>query len=106
MGEHFGVVNLVFFNAGVGGSKGSTSVLGADLQQWRWVEEVNFWGVIYGCKLFGRVMVEQAKRDGTEGHIVNTSSMAGLTHGFLGAYSTSKHAVVAITEGLIAEFQA
>lgn len=104
--EHFGVVHLAFFNAGVGGSNGSNSVLAADWEQWRWIESVNFWGVLYGCKLFGNAMVQQAKRDGTEGHIVNTASMAGLTNGFLGAYSSSKHSAVAVTEALVAEFQA
>jgi NAD(P)-dependent dehydrogenase (short-subunit alcohol dehydrogenase family) len=34
------------------------------------------------------------------GHIVNTASMAGLYPGFAAPYDASKHAVVAITEGL------
>jgi len=104
--EHFGVVHLAFFNAGVGGSPGSNTVLTADWDQWRWVQSVNFWGVLYGCKLFGNVMVRQFQKDGTEGHIVNTASGAGLTHGYMGAYSASKHAAVAVTEALVSEFQA
>ena len=47
----FGVVNMAVFNAGVGGGNGSQTVLGADFEQWRWVEAVNFWGVLYGCKV-------------------------------------------------------
>ena len=35
-----------------------------------------------------------------QGHIVNTASIAGLYPGFAPAYDASKHAVVAITEGL------
>ena len=64
--------------AGVGGGEGSDSVLNADVEKWRWVEGVNFWGVLYGSKLFGEHMVARAKADATyEGHIVNTASMAG-----------------------------
>jgi NAD(P)-dependent dehydrogenase (short-subunit alcohol dehydrogenase family) len=104
--EHFGVVNLAFFNAGVGGIPESFSVLGADFAKWRWVQEVDFWGVLYGCKLFGKIMVEQARRDGVEGHIVNTSSLMGIHAGVRGAYSAAKHGVVTVTEGLVKEFQA
>lgn len=83
----FGGVNLACFNAGVGGSGmggkggGSMSVLDADIDRWEWVEAVNFWGVLYGSKLFGKYMSEAALADGTEGHIVNTASMAGVTAG-------------------------
>ena len=108
----FGEVNLFFANAGVGGGPTASSVLNADFEKWQWVESVNFWGVLYGCKLFGNAMVEEAKKRNAaggksyEGHIVTTSSMAGIVHGILGAYSTSKHSVVALTEGLMREFQA
>jgi NAD(P)-dependent dehydrogenase (short-subunit alcohol dehydrogenase family) len=102
----FGAVHLACFNAGVGGREGSSSVLDADITGWEWVEAVNKWGVLYGCKLFGRHMADAAIADGTEGHIVNTASLAGLVGGSMGAYSTSKHAVVAITEKLVEELQA
>ena len=51
-------------------------------------------------------MADAAAADGVESHIVNTASMAGLTHGGLGAYSASKHGVVALTEKLSQELQA
>jgi NAD(P)-dependent dehydrogenase (short-subunit alcohol dehydrogenase family) len=102
----FGGVHLACFNAGVGGGEGSNTVLDADVSSWQWVEAVNKWGVLYGCKLFGRYMADAALADGTESHIVNTASMAGLVSGGLGAYSTSKHSVVAITEKLAMELQA
>ena len=38
------------------------------------MEQVNFWGVLYGSKLFGKYMSEQALANGTEAHIVNTAS--------------------------------
>jgi NAD(P)-dependent dehydrogenase (short-subunit alcohol dehydrogenase family) len=41
---------------------------------------------------------------GEEGHIVNTASIAGLTApAFLGPYNATKHAVVALSETLLAE---
>ena len=36
----FGAVHLACFNAGVGGSPGSMTVLDADLEKWEWVEQV------------------------------------------------------------------
>ena len=41
-----------------------------------------------------------------DGHIVNTASMAGLYPGFSAPYDASKHAVVALTEGLFHNLQA
>ena len=95
----FGCVNLVFNNAGVG----SGGLIWENSEQdWEWVLGVNLWGVINGVRVFTRVMLECAQRDGDyEGHIVNTASMAGLlTPPAMGVYNVSKHAVVALTETL------
>lgn len=95
----FGHVHLVFNNAGVG----SGGLIWENSEQdWEWVLGVNLWGVIHGVRVFTRVMLECAARDGDfEGHIVNTSSMAGLlTPPVMGVYNVSKHAVVALTETL------
>jgi NAD(P)-dependent dehydrogenase (short-subunit alcohol dehydrogenase family) len=44
---------------------------------------------------------------GEEGHIVNTSSIAGLVSpGFFGPYNVTKHAVVTLSETLLAELSA
>ena len=102
--QHFNSVNLAFFNAGVAGGIKASSLLDGEEERWRWVEEVNFWGVYYGAKVFGTKMVELAKSNPSyEGHIVNTASAAGYGAGF-GAYSTSKHSCVALTETLIQDF--
>jgi NAD(P)-dependent dehydrogenase (short-subunit alcohol dehydrogenase family) len=68
------------------------------LADWRWVLDVNLWGVIHGITTFLPVMQHQ----GTPAHIVNTSSVAGLASGvpFLGPYAASKVAVVSISETL------
>lgn len=88
--SEFGAVHLLFNNAGVGGA---TSVLESSQADWEWVMGVNLWSVIHGLRVFGPIMVAQD----TEGHIVNTASMAGLIHGG-GAYGVTKHGVVALSE--------
>jgi NAD(P)-dependent dehydrogenase (short-subunit alcohol dehydrogenase family) len=87
----FGRVNLVCNNAGVAGSMAGG---GVELADWRWVLGVNLWGVIHGHRSFLPHLLEHG-----DGHIVNTASMAGHFPGH-SAYSASKWAVVAITEGL------
>lgn len=92
----FGAVHVVCNNAGVGAGGPSWEV---PLARWRWVFGVNFWGVVHGVTSFVPLLLEQG-----EGHVVNTASAAGLlTMPYLGPYSTSKHAVVALTEGLSME---
>jgi NAD(P)-dependent dehydrogenase (short-subunit alcohol dehydrogenase family)/pimeloyl-ACP methyl ester carboxylesterase len=93
----YGVVDVLVNNAGIGlgGSFFDTSP--AD---WKKVLDVNLWGVIHGCRLFGRQM---AKR-GQGGHIVNTASAAAYQPSkALPAYSTSKAAVLMLSECLRAE---
>jgi NAD(P)-dependent dehydrogenase (short-subunit alcohol dehydrogenase family) len=51
--------------------------------------------VLHGIRTFIPIMLEQAE----EGHIVNTSSLAGLGPGG-GSYGASKHAVVSLSESL------
>lgn len=89
--DEFDTVHLVCNNAGVAGGGGPDFINEAD---WRWVLEVNLWGVIHGHRVFLPGMIEQG-----EGHVVNTASMAGHLPGH-SAYSASKWAVVGITQGL------
>jgi NAD(P)-dependent dehydrogenase (short-subunit alcohol dehydrogenase family) len=92
--DHFGAVHVVHNNAGVatGGPIWQNTI--AD---WKWVLGVNLWGVINGVRSFVPIMLEQ----GGHAHIVNTASAAGLTSPpFLGAYTVTKHAVVALSESL------
>ncbi|MCB1684092.1 MAG: SDR family NAD(P)-dependent oxidoreductase, partial [Pseudomonadales bacterium] len=65
---------------------------------WNWVIGVNFLGVLHGCQAF----LPHIKRQGEGGHIVNTSSMAGLLGGMpaWGPYNSTKYAVVGLTEVL------
>jgi len=93
--DAFGEVHLVCNNAGVGlAMKASWE---ATLEDWQWCLGVNLWGVIHGIHTFVPIMLEQ----GTEGHVVNTASAAGLTSlPYVAPYHASKHAVVTITESL------
>jgi NAD(P)-dependent dehydrogenase (short-subunit alcohol dehydrogenase family) len=88
----FGGVHVVCNNAGVAGGASADDI---DVANWKWVIDVNLWGVIHGHRVFLPKMVEQG-----EGHIINTASMAGHFPGH-SAYTASKWAVVGITMGLL-----
>jgi NAD(P)-dependent dehydrogenase (short-subunit alcohol dehydrogenase family) len=97
--DQFGAVHVLCNNAGVGGAGPSWE---QSLEDWQWVIGVNLWGVIHGMRTFLPKMLEQ----GTEGHVVNTASVAGLiTTPYMSVYGATKHAVVAITESLRMELE-
>ena len=95
--ERFGRVHVVCNNAGV--SPNGDPWLGP-ISTWEWVMGVNFWGVVHGIRAFLPHMVMSGG-----GHIVNTASIAGLYPGFAASYDASKHAVVAVSEGLYHSMQ-
>jgi NAD(P)-dependent dehydrogenase (short-subunit alcohol dehydrogenase family) len=91
--DAFGAVHLVCNNAGVAGAWGQ--VWENTLDDWNWIMGVNLWGVIHGVRTFVPIMLKQ----GGEGHIVNTASLAGLMPG-RGIYGVTKQGVVALSESL------
>jgi NAD(P)-dependent dehydrogenase (short-subunit alcohol dehydrogenase family) len=90
----FGKVHVLCNNAGVGILGGSKS---ATYDDWDWGMGVNLGGVINGVQTFAqRIMTH-----GEGGHIVNTSSMAGvLPGGAATIYVTAKAAVLGLSESL------
>ncbi|MEV6395354.1 SDR family oxidoreductase [Streptomyces sp. NPDC051907] len=93
----YGIVDVLVNNAGIGLAG---SFLQTSPEDWKKVLDVNLWGVIHGCRLFGRQMAER----GQGGHIVNTASAAAYQPSkALPAYSTSKAAVLMLSECLRAE---
>lgn len=92
--EAFGHVHVLCNNAGVAAG-GPIAELSLD--DWRWVLDVNLFGVIHGLKAFLPGMIAH----GEEGHVVNTASVAGLVSPpMMAPYNASKFAVVAISESL------
>ena len=91
--QNHGSVNMIFNNAWV--ALGST-VEGANYEDLEWIMGINYWGVVYGTKEF----LPYIKKTG-EGHIINTSSLFGLTaQPTQSAYNSSKFAVRGFTESL------
>ncbi|MFV0128949.1 SDR family oxidoreductase [Streptomyces sp. HMX112] len=93
----YGVVDVLVNNAGIGMAG---AFLGTTSEDWRKVLDVNLWGVIHGCRLFGGRMADR----GQGGHIVNIASAAAfLPTRALPVYGTSKAAVLMLSQCLRAE---
>lgn len=93
----YGTVDVLVNNAGIGMAG---AFLDTTSEEWKRTLDVNLWGVIHGCRLFGAQMAER----GEGGHIVNTASAAAYQPSrALPAYSTSKAAVLMLSECLRAE---
>jgi len=89
----FGKIHVVCNNAGVavGGPIGTIKD-----RDWEWILDVNLKGVIYGTEVFAPLI----KSHGEGGHFVNTASLAGMISApGMEAYSATKFAVVAMSEG-------
>jgi NAD(P)-dependent dehydrogenase (short-subunit alcohol dehydrogenase family) len=98
--RHVSAVHIVFNNAGVA-LAGPVATMTHD--DWRWVIDVDLWGPIHGVEAFLPRLTEQ----GHGGHIVFTSSFAGLVPNIgLGPYCVAKYGVVALAEVLARELKA
>lgn len=91
--ERWGGLDVLVNNAGVAGG-GRIDV--ADLDEWRWITDINLFGVVRGCRTFAPVFKAQRS-----GRIVNVASLAGLVHpAGMASYNAVKAAVVALSETL------
>jgi NAD(P)-dependent dehydrogenase (short-subunit alcohol dehydrogenase family) len=98
--DRFGAVHVLCNNAGVFAGGLSWE---APISDYEWVLGVNVYGVLHGLRSFVPIMLAQE----TEGHIVNTASMAAVTTApFSAPYYVSKHAVLTLSETLYLELQA
>lgn len=72
----------------------------ATLDDWKFMMNTNLWSVIYGIHAALPFMLKQGS-----GHIVNTSSLAGLVpYPMQAIYNTTKYAVVGLSESLRYEY--
>lgn len=94
---HFGRIDVVFANAGMGGSPGGFS--GADPAVWREMLLTN----VYGVGVTLRHTIEALKQ--TRGHLLLTGSAAGRSTIAGSMYSASKWAVSAIGYGVREELR-
>ncbi len=90
-------VDLISCNAGIAmvGSTWETPI-----EEWRRIFDVNVFGIVHMMQAFVPPLLER----GSSARIVNTASMLGLQCApFIAAYTSSKHAVVAMSECLAGE---
>jgi short-subunit dehydrogenase len=96
--DSHGRVNLIFNNAGVAVA---STLEGVSYENFEWLMNINFWGVVYGSKAF----LPHLRRSG-DGHIINISSVFGLVSvPGNGTYNASKFAVRGFTEALRQELE-
>lgn len=98
--ERFGRVDLICNNAGTVGK--NMPIWEFERVEWEWILAVDFWGVLHGISAFVPHLVEQGS-----GHVLNVSSMAGIsTVPLNGPYNVAKHAVIALSDTLAADLKA
>lgn len=91
--EQFSRIDMLFNNAGV---SLIDSVENQALDDFHWLMNINFWGVVHGTNAFLPYL-----KASDDAHIVNVSSLFGLLSLPLqSAYNASKYAVKGFTEAL------
>ncbi|OBK16005.1 SDR family NAD(P)-dependent oxidoreductase [Mycobacterium asiaticum] len=96
--EHFGKVNQIYNNAGIGHTGDVEVEQFKDIER---VMDVDFWGVVNGTKAFLPHLIASG-----DGHVINISSVFGLfsVPGY-SAYNSAKFAVRGYTEALRQEMR-
>jgi len=92
-------LDLLVNNAGVAVSG---DVGQCPLEDWRWIVDVNLWGVVHGC----HAMVDWLKRNPAGAHVINTASLAAIgSFPGMAAYNVTKAAIVSFSETLHSELR-
>jgi NAD(P)-dependent dehydrogenase (short-subunit alcohol dehydrogenase family) len=92
--EAFEKVHVVCNNAGIGGGGPAHKT---PIEVWNRILDINLNGIFHGVQVF----LPRIQSHGEGGHIVNSSSTAGLQpNPNQGAYCASKYAIVGFTEAL------
>ncbi len=92
------IVNIIINNAGVGLT---VNVAQMKIEDFEWLMNINFWGVVNGTQAFLPYLEESEN-----GHIVNISSLFGLVSiPTQSAYNASKFAVRGFSESLRMELE-
>lgn len=100
--EQFGKVDILINNAGVT-LVPFRAMWDTSVADYRWIINVNLFGVIHGVTAF----VPRMRRQAGEKHIVNTSSLAGIVNvPGNGAYVASKVAVTGLSDTIREELAA
>jgi NAD(P)-dependent dehydrogenase (short-subunit alcohol dehydrogenase family) len=95
----WGPVDLLVNNAGVGLGG---MFLETTLDDWEWIAQTNFFGVVHGCHFF---VPEMAKR-GRPGHVVNIASAAAYAPlPAQSAYAATKSAVLGLSVAMHTELR-
>jgi len=94
----FGGVDAVFNNAGV---SLSDTIEKMTYEDFEWLMDINFWGVVHGTKAFLPAMLKRGS-----GHIINVSSIFGhIGVPTQSAYCAAKHAVKGFNESIFYELE-
>jgi NAD(P)-dependent dehydrogenase (short-subunit alcohol dehydrogenase family) len=89
-------LDIMINNAGV---SGAGTVMEIPLEDWRWMLDINFMGVVHGC----RAAIPHLQRNGT-GLLINVASAAAFASApGMGSYNASKAAVLSLSETLMGE---
>lgn len=96
--KHLGQIDLLCNNAGVAVSGPFEEI---SMEDWKWIVDINLWGVIYGCQAFLPAM-----RERRSGHVLNVASAAGLLRtANMSPYNVTKVGVVGLSETLNTEYK-
>jgi NAD(P)-dependent dehydrogenase (short-subunit alcohol dehydrogenase family) len=98
--DRFGQVDIVIGNAGVIAWNPVGTI---SMREWRWVVDVNLWGVVHGMHVFLPIM----QRQGTAGRFVTTASVGGILAEtpFMATYSATKGAIIGLSLTLDTELK-